>query len=267
MRLLQTTLVFSLLASVPAASYAGPVLIGTGEGTIEGKDVSGRMEMQIDDVTGDLLIRMTNTGTATDFAAAHIMTGIALRFDGSVSVDVSNSTVQVGPGSSLFNRGTVKTLSDPTDLSKEWGLAQDQSLIGDDGSDLGSFDFLVTATMFDDATEIFRDGEITPSSRKLNGGDFGLISGTSPDQAPFKNMHIVQDTVDIRLSKASGEWDLAGVRDVTFFFGSDTTGIVGVPDAIIPEPSSLALLGIGSLCCFAGGWRRRKQTGSKRSKA
>ncbi len=237
---------------------AGAALQGTGEGMIEGKLVSAYVKFDI--VDGKLQITLTNTGTSDEYSAAHVLTDISFNMDG-VDFAVAGSKVVVGPGGELSYQDSSKQREAAGfDVSAEWGLARNVILASEAGDPIGPFAFCVTATSpleyggEEFEAEPFAAGSLGGPPR-LDGADFGLINPESRNHNGIKNMDMILSSVVITLSPVDGllsESDLARISGATFSFGSDHVGIVGIRDAVIPEPVSLIVWGLlGSLAVIA----------------
>lgn len=270
-------LVLLVIAARPAgAASTGDVLAGTGEGLVDDKPVSARVAFRV--VEGNLEIVLQHTGTRSDYTPAQVLTDISFNMSSDdVSWDVASSSVVVGEGSILSRVvGKGKSASRVEheagfDVSAEWGLAQGATLPSADGSgDLGPFDFSVTAAALGDADHHrFAGGNLNAKGRpKLAGGDFGLINReTGVDPPSLSGASQIIDSVRITLvpTADSDPLNLGMIvtedeRVPTFSFGSAHTGVVGVPDEIVPSPSGLAF-GAGAFVMLSLGRRGRRRRG------
>jgi len=129
---------------------------------------------------------------------------------------------------------------------------------GAQGQPLGPFDFVVTATspLYGQEAGPLVDSSLG-GAPGLDGGDFGLINEASRYHDGIGNKDIIVNAVVITLVPKGGplvEADLGRISGVTYSFGSDHVGIVGLKDSVIPEPGSLIVWGLLALLAIA--WRQ-----------
>lgn len=255
-----------VLAAAQAASAAS--VVGTGSGLIgdepdDLKPVSARAIYQI--VGGDLQITLSNTATGSNYTPAQVLTGIAFNLPG-VTFTTAGSSVIVADGSTVYESvrggGPPRHESIGTngyDLSQHWGLAFHQSL---ENNDLGPYQFIVTASSFDDDPPRFDDFDANTDSPQLQGANYGIINAQSLDSRPIINNDIVSDSVIITLNATtdlndshlhtlfSEDHDLPAFKYGSAHYGYET--FVPDPPSVVPVPPAawggmMLLAGVGGL--------------------
>lgn len=272
--LLRSAAVVAMVTGALASSAHGSMggyFEGVGSGMIEGKLVSASVMFSVTGADNQLHIRLTNTGTRTDYAMAHVLSDISFNLEGAdFDFEVgpeSDSSVVVGSDSTLYYMNKNQQ-TEPVgfDVSSEWGLARNTTMLPSDGftEPVGPFDYSITATSFDGNEEMFANGTLDFDSPTLNGSDFGLINfETGPTDPPFKNHEIILNSVNIVLcaTRVLTIGDLHFIKSPTFSYGSHHTGIVGIPDDIIPEPSAVIVWSLLGLTWAGSSWVRRRRRG------
>ena len=275
-------IVAALAFALPQSVEASVIFSGTGEGWVgddDGlKEVSASVKFSV--VGNNLVINLQNTGTRTDYTMAQVLTDVTFSTSLGEDLDfliVANSLtdgskVEVAPGSDLYHYDPEEesmVTTDITNISQEWGLASIVLLPPADGDPdlLGPYDFSVTGTAplpynDEDGIAIFADGDIEPSSSKLNGGDFGLINLGSIQNESIGNRYMVSDAVEITLVTDGIDLSNLQITEVALSYGSSHDSVVGVPDDPVPEPASLIIWGLlGAGCAGISVVRRRRRHG------
>jgi hypothetical protein len=263
----------ALLAGIVSPQVGRGSITGTGAGSIQGKAVSGQIDVSI--VGGKLQILLTNTGPRSDYGSSQVLTDITFNMQ-SVNFAAgpgSGSSVVVPTGSALYKSNGQKS-NGPYDVSCEWGLARNVTLQPSDGATdpLGPFDFSVTATSFGGSETKFANNSIS-GGMGLDAEDFGLLSNAANRNTPgIGSLSVIIGRVLITLAAVDPstgapitltDSDLSRFNSPTFSFGSIHTGIRGVADdlatADAPEPSALAVWSLLGGCGLAIAWRRRQR--------
>ena len=164
--------------------------------------------------------------------------------------------------------GTLEIIAPPASSDSGWSTADSSNLISlflDDAVfGLGSNDLLLAGGAFSGFGVISNDGS------KLDDGGIGIIFPTifSPDPA--------DPTIDRTLAFAFGTpagGDFIGLATTSTF--PDSSVVIGdlfvdgdwtaAPDAAVPEPGSLVLLGMGLLAAGRSVLRRRRKAAGRRA--
>jgi hypothetical protein len=248
----------------------GSIVTGLGSGKIGGFDVSAKVEFSINS-SGDLEIALYNTGKDANYGLAQVLTGVSFNME---DVDFvigsgTRSKVVVGPESTLSCYDKLKKKYTPyaagTNVSKEWGVARDIDLLDVDHKVIDNFDLTAAATTpvegiiaFQFATGDFSPGgNLTPG---LDKEDFGLINAESRMNTNLKTTSLITNSVVITLQPLSGPLtarQLSLISNAAFEYGSRSS-MVGIPDAIVPEPVSLAIWSLLGLCWVGRSiWQQR----------
>jgi hypothetical protein len=209
---------------------------------------------------GNLAITLTNLALAANVKTpGDVLTNLEFNLTGATLAVTKTSpgSVNVAGGSSVLNFS-----SNPTDISNAWAFATSVQPQGS-GVPAGTvLDYGVSATGWLPTTtpgQIRMDGTKyggTGTLGQIDGSDFGLVpKGTSLTNFPNNPYALVADTVHIVIP-VTGTLNVSNISDVWFTYGSEQEGQAGVHG--IPEPSTLAIAGLGSLGFLAYGLRRRK---------
>ncbi|WP_317201413.1 PEP-CTERM sorting domain-containing protein [Janthinobacterium sp.] len=240
-----------LLAAASAASqnaWSNSITLtgsGTGPG---GVPVSAS---SIFDVSGDILtITLTNTSvsnTGKDVPGS-TLTGLFWTFNNASTPTLIPVSALLAGGSSILGTCSLANCASITNLGGEFGY---QATGLPHGADRGisSSGYLSSGlagnigNFNNGAAGVNLDG---PAS--LNGINFGIISGAAGynPNGGLAGIPVVQDTVVFRLSGATG----VDVRSIvaSYQYGtslSDLNVLDQVPPATVPEPGTIALLGLG----------------------
>lgn len=248
---------FASLAAALALAWAVPasaivVWTGTGPSDENGTTVHGEADFALSG--NDLSVTLTNTGAATT-AQGDTLTGVIFSIDGdqTLSFDMVGPTCgqTLGPGSEIWTGKTAGSNNTTDPLCGSWTsqLAASPTFPAEFG---------VATTGFGGE---FNGGSITLG----NGGpDYGIVgANTFPTNAfggaqfPF-----IQNSLVFHFVVTSGSFTESDITGVSFLFGTRGTSVItgeclaGCIPIIVPEPGSLALLGIGGI---ALGWVTRRR--------
>jgi len=263
---------FLLFAGIQSASYADLTFVtGSGDVTASGRPASATAVFSIDSVTGNLDITLTNNALAANVKTpGDVLTNLEFNLTGS-TLGVSSTTpgsVTVATGSSVLNYST--TPNPFPDISNGWVFGTGVTPAGVPHG-TGPLDYGVSSTSFiSSGSDIRFDGSPSggnpgpPDLGNIDGSDFGLVAkGTSLTNFPNDPYGLVADTVNIVIPVLSGTLDLTKISNVWFTYGSEQEGANGVQGGPksppgVPEPSTLAIGGLGALGFLAYSLRRRR---------
>ncbi|MFQ5734760.1 MAG: XDD4 family exosortase-dependent surface protein [Planctomycetaceae bacterium] len=215
------------------------------------------------DITGSTLtITLTNDSPQQMQSIGEVLSGIAWDITDSTVV-LTKLTATIPAGSRLFN-----PLHPATDLSGEWGFKDDLDAGLSSAGPLGAFgissvgdvnfgfDTFGPNDRFDPSQNLFG-----PPSGSLNGADASIVGAVvdftkggfqkhGPVVQGWDGTNAMPGQVVFNFS-FTGDLTEDDITNVIPFFGTD--GAV-----LAPEPSSIALLGIGAISLFGYGRRRRR---------
>jgi len=239
------------------AVSASVIFTGTGSGVQSGLEAEAIFDLSPE---GNLLVTLTNTSAMDVMNPAQILTGVFFSMEGNYTLTplsavlTEGSTVFFPPSKDAFGNPISGGTYAGGDVGSEWAYAVGlngprQSTQGISSSGLGLFG---PEDRFDPVGNL--QGPSSP-----DGLQYGITSagdnpntGNSPVTGGYALLH---NSVLFSFGVPTG-FDLEDIYNVSFQYGT-SLGEPNVPgDKVVPEPSTLALAGLGALCL---GFRKRSQ--------
>lgn len=228
----------------PSPAQAAFTVTGSGTNAETGGPVAASATFAI---AGDILtLVLTNTSPTPTPVRGDVLQGIAFDIAGpNPTLSLANVALTAPGNDAIFTGKTASNASDP--LNGSYTNALGSSPVAEFG---------VSSTGFDGG---FAAGTI---SRGNGGTDYGIVSnGTFPNGGASNSFNsafpLIQNSLTFTFTGIAGvdESRIAGVR---FLFGTDGSGIIPAQVQAVPEPSSLAMVGLASACCGLAVLRRRR---------
>jgi PEP-CTERM motif len=256
------TLGVGLCLLMPSTGRADLSVTGSGTSAGTGQALSASADFVIINNGSQLQITLTNTASTT-MAMSDVLTNLEFNMPG-VTLSVGTGTsATVASGSTLYNSGSAQA-SPNTDVSADWILG---TAVTPAGPPVGPFGYGVSATSFVSGTTqgTFGSGGVYQTPNPIDGADFGLAAPGSQSTDGLATHFIITDSAVLVLNSSTTltQTDLNNINSVTFTYGSEQEGVgAHVTATAVPEPSTLAIAGIGALGMIGYGLRRRKALGA-----
>ncbi|MFG0333398.1 MAG: XDD4 family exosortase-dependent surface protein [Maioricimonas sp. JB049] len=260
-RNLTKSITFLSLVLISVQADAGTLLFST---TVDppGSNVDGAtVSAEFSEVSGGqftLTLTYISADVANKFDNVAVMTGVVWQAD--TSAKIKAESVVVASGSQMVKLDKRSESAVPyspqfTDVSPWWGFNPDligAGTAGGGGSGLpdGSFG----------RHHLIADGG------KPGSVDYGLVPVLDPgDRYWVTQSPVIESSLVLTFTVTQGSFNpLTDITSGSFLFGSElnvrSAGGSTVNDTtVVPEPSSLALLGIGLATVAGGRWRKRRR--------
>lgn len=236
----RSTLFLAAVLLIPMRSFATDLTIGNGYGATVSFASSG----------GDLVVTLTNGWTGDPAHARDILTGVFFNVNPSVG-DLKMVSAVICSTCSVTNGGTT----DPGgSVGGEWAYQYQPGGIwfGDEygiaSASLGAFI----------KSDLFPGKNLTGTANGPGGVDYGITTKSDTaknDEADLLGIPFVLDQVIFTLGGLPAGFDpKLAIADVNFQYGTKP-----LSSSPVPEPTTLALLGVGSATAWIAR-RRRKPT-------
>jgi PEP-CTERM motif-containing protein len=234
---------FAAFAAVVALALSGSAhatVIFTDDSTVGGNAVTGSASFAVSGTT--LTITLQNTSPANSLEApTNTLTGLSFLING---LDPVLAPVSAISPNAIVNSGDCNAnpcTGTNINVGGEWGYQQNfggKEAVGSAGyittglpGDLGNF-----------------NGPDLQTPVSLDGIEFGILSASHGAlNGGLSSQALIDDTVVLTLTIPSGVTE-SQIGSVSFLYGTDPDATVpATPGIPVPEPTTLALLGMGLL--------------------
>jgi hypothetical protein len=231
------------LALLPDVGQA-LTIAASGTNPTTGNAISAQVTFAISGT--DLIVTLTNTSTLDVAMPSDVLTAVFFNVAGDPSL--TRTSAVVATGSSVISSDGSQSGGAGTDVGGEWAYRNGLSQYGDNTgiSSAGFGIFGVAQGSFN-----FPGANLQgPANGDVNGVEYGVTSASdvaSTVNAGLAGKGLIQNSVVFTLGGFYGTLD--DISNVKFQYGT------GLTDAVIPEPGTVLLMGVGLLGLA---WHRRR---------
>jgi len=241
----------ALFAAVPVR--ASVVFVGSAPGNDLGElnSASVSFDLTISGMTTNLVVTLSNTATYDPNDPSDILTAVFFSLSGDPTLS-ANAAV-LAPGSAVKGNGG---LTDPGGIvGGEWAYAS--SLTATNGANQGTSSA---------GLGTFGPGNLFPGSNlegpvSPDGVQYGISTAFDTpgnDNGGIAGVGLITNAVVFTLGNVPASLTLSDISSITFQYGTALSepSIPGVPEIVVPEPSTVALTAAG--ICLLGMLSRRR---------
>ncbi len=254
-----------LLGGIVESSHAKAAsILFTASGTNGATGASLKASAEFDVVAGNLQVALSNIGGDV-LAPSDILTGMFFTGAGIAPGGLTPLSAIIAAGSSVVFPGAADVLPVAGNVGGEWeykgGVPTPAIHTGNQGIGSSGLDHFGSTPNF--------GGPNLDGPTAVDGLQYGLTSlvddlNTGNKKVKGKEPFVRHSVVFLFTGLAGGFNPMTDISNVSFQYGTAfgepaLTSLTPTPQSVVPEPTSVALFGIGMVCCAAYRIRRRKK--------
>jgi hypothetical protein len=210
---------------------------GTGPGNNPGQTLQASATFTVSNL--ELVVTLANTAAFDPNDAPDILTGIFFTIDGDLTLTPVSAAV--APGSFVTGQKLLPGFTG--NVGSQWAYRN-----GLTGAPLGADEGISSTGLKWFGKKNLFPGPTIPKGGSLNGAQFGLTTifdFPANDRAGVKNQSLIENSAVFTFSGLSDAFDLTNISNVTFQYGTNIkeAGLPGI--ALVPEPTTIMLVGAG----------------------